>query len=100
MPLSIQIVPSALEELKAVKVFCRWQVAAAIERELQYEPILESENRKQLLDPMPSFECEPPVWELRVGHYCVFYDVDEESRIVLVRAIRLKPPSRTTEEMQ
>lgn len=38
-------------------------------------------------------------WELRVGEYRVFYDVQEQARLVTVRAIRLKPPHKTTEEI-
>ena len=33
---------------------------------------------------------------LRVGEYRVFYDVQEQARLVTVRAIRLKPPHKTT----
>lgn len=40
-----------------------------------------------------------PVWELRVGEYRVFYDVDEATAIVYIRAIRHKPPHKTTEEI-
>jgi mRNA-degrading endonuclease RelE of RelBE toxin-antitoxin system len=39
------------------------------------------------------------VRELRVGKYRVFYDVDEPAQRVIVRAIRAKPPGRTTEEI-
>jgi mRNA-degrading endonuclease RelE of RelBE toxin-antitoxin system len=34
-----------------------------------------------------------------VGEYRVFYDVGEVERVVYVRAIRRKPPHRTTEEI-
>ena len=40
-----------------------------------------------------------PVWELRVGEYRVFYDVDDTEHVVTVRAIRHKPPHATTEEI-
>lgn len=39
-----------------------------------------------------------PVWELRVGEYRVFYDVNEGTSVVMIRAIRHKPPHKTTEE--
>jgi hypothetical protein len=35
----------------------------------------------------PSFEHELPVWELRVGAFRVFYDVQEDERQVHVRAV-------------
>jgi mRNA-degrading endonuclease RelE of RelBE toxin-antitoxin system len=42
---------------------------------------------------------EEPVWELRVGKFRVFYDVDEDATTVTVRAIREKPPHKTTEDI-
>jgi mRNA-degrading endonuclease RelE of RelBE toxin-antitoxin system len=39
------------------------------------------------------------VRELRIGEHRVFYDVDEAARRMLVRAIRHKPPHKTTEEI-
>ncbi len=41
----------------------------------------------------------PPVWELRVREYRVFYDVAAAEQTVYVRAIRRKPGHRTTEEI-
>ena len=48
---------------------------------------------------VPPWQHEPPVWELRVDEYRVFYDVDQEGSRVTVRAIRHKPPHTTTEEI-
>jgi mRNA-degrading endonuclease RelE of RelBE toxin-antitoxin system len=39
------------------------------------------------------------VWELRVGTYRVFYDVEESERRVIVRAVRRKLPGNTTEDI-
>ena len=47
----------------------------------------------------PPWEAEPPIWELRVGEYRVFYDVSDEEQAVYVRAIRRKPAGQTTEEI-
>jgi hypothetical protein len=63
-----------------------------------HQPTLESRNRKMLAEAAPSFECEPPIWELRVGDFRVFYD-DESAAAVYVRAIREKPPRATTQEI-
>ena len=41
----------------------------------------------------------PPVWELRIGEYRVFYDIDEAARLVSVLAVREKPPHAPTEEV-
>jgi mRNA-degrading endonuclease RelE of RelBE toxin-antitoxin system len=48
---------------------------------------------------VPPWTAEPPIWELRVGEYRVFYDVSPEAKVVYVRAVRRKPPHRTTEEI-
>ena len=40
-----------------------------------------------------------PVWELRVGEYRVFYDVNEQEARVIVRAVRRKRPYQATEEI-
>jgi mRNA-degrading endonuclease RelE of RelBE toxin-antitoxin system len=94
---SIQIVPSALAELKAIKVFYRRQIAQAVQEQLAHQPTVATRNRKLLEDPRPSFACEPPIWELRVGNYRVFYDVEEQSQTIFVRAVREKPPHAETE---
>jgi hypothetical protein len=50
--------------------------------------------------PVPaSFEFEPPLWELGVGAFGVFYDVDEAGQIVFIRAVREKPPHAETEDV-
>ena len=46
---------------------------------------------------VPPWEQVRPVWQLRVGDLRVFYDVDESSRIVIVRAVRRKERKRTEE---
>jgi len=38
-----------------------------------------------------------PVWQLRVGEFRVFYDVDEEQEAVIVRAVRWKGRKITEE---
>jgi len=52
-----------------------------------------------LVSLIPPFESVPPIWELRVGEYRVLYDVDEGERKVYVRAVRKKPPHKTSEEI-
>jgi mRNA-degrading endonuclease RelE of RelBE toxin-antitoxin system len=91
--------PSALAELKAIKVFYRRQIALAIEQQLPNQPLVETRNRKVLDDPPASFAYEPPLWELRVGNFPVFYDVDEAGQVVFIRAVREKPPHAATEEV-
>jgi mRNA-degrading endonuclease RelE of RelBE toxin-antitoxin system len=51
---------------------------------LRYEPTIETRNRKYL---RPNQTAE---WELRIGKYRVFYDVDNVVRIVSIEAVGLK----------
>ena len=96
MAFAVRIVPSALAELKAIKVYYRRQIAQAIDAQLPDQPLVETRNRKALGDPPASFEHEPPLWELRVGNFRVFYDVDEAGQVVFVRTVREKPPHAET----
>lgn len=67
--------------------------------QLKYEPTRQTRHRKILVALAPPWDHADPVWELRVGEYRVFYDVDHVQATVGVRAIRRKPPHKTTEEI-
>ena len=71
----------------------------AIETQLTHAPNVATEKRKLLHNLLPPFEAIPPIWQLRVGAFRVFYDVQEEEHRVYVRAIRRKPAHRNTEEI-
>ena len=71
----------------------------AIETPLTHTPLVETKKRKLLRNLAPPFEAIPPIWQLRVGAFRVFYDVNEEERRVYVRAIRRKPAHLKTEEI-
>jgi mRNA-degrading endonuclease RelE of RelBE toxin-antitoxin system len=87
------------EELRQLRTFDRVRVLDEIAEQLMHQPTLANRRRKCLENLSPSFEHAPPIWELRVGAFRVFYDVDDESKQVHVRAIREKPPDRTTEQI-
>lgn len=91
--------PEAVEELRDVPAFYRRIITAAIEKQLPHEPTKKTKNRKCLEGLVAGFENEPPVWELRVQDWRIFYDVDDENKIVTIRAIRHKPRGKTTEEI-
>jgi mRNA-degrading endonuclease RelE of RelBE toxin-antitoxin system len=67
--------------------------------QLSHQPTLATRNRKRLETAVPDFEHAPPIWELRVGDYRVFYDVDGANEVVLVRAVRRKQQGQTTEDI-
>ena len=77
----------------------RKAIVDAMEKQLEFEPDVPTRNRKILAALRPPWTGLDPVWELRVGDFRVFYDVDAEVSRVYVRAVRRKPPHRTTEEI-
>lgn len=99
MAFAIQIVPSALRELQSLKSFYQRQIADAIEEQLQHEPTTATRRRKILNVTEASFAFDPPLWELRIGDFRVFYDVDDKGKNVFIRAVREKPPHAMTEEV-
>ena len=94
---SITIKPGAMAELKGLRKFDAAAVLDAIEAQLSDEPTVETANRKCLPALAPTWEGEIPVWELRVGAFRVFYDVDEDAGAVYVRAVRKKGRKTTGE---
>jgi len=87
------------EHLGELRAFDRKQVLNQIDAQLTHQPTVETRNKKKLVGLSPPWEHVNPVWELRVGEFRVFYDVDEEESRVVVCAIRRKPPHKTTEEI-
>ncbi|NEP62164.1 MAG: type II toxin-antitoxin system RelE/ParE family toxin [Symploca sp. SIO2G7] len=96
---AIEVVDLAIEELRGLRSFDRRPILEAIHQQLIHEPTVITRNRKRLEPLITSFEAVPPIWELRVGEYRVFYDVDEEEKIVYIRAIRHKASGQTTQEI-
>jgi mRNA-degrading endonuclease RelE of RelBE toxin-antitoxin system len=61
---------------------------AAIEQQLGWEPMTKTSNRKPL---RPN---ELSKWELRVSEYRIFYDVDEITLTVKIKAVGYKEHNR------
>lgn len=87
------------QDLKDLRANDRKRILDKIDEQLTNNPTEETRNKKILIGLKPPWEHVEPVRELRVGKYRVFYDVDEEKQQVIIRAIREKPPHRTTEEI-
>ena len=96
---SIDYAEGVAEDIAALRAFDRAQLLDRIEEQLSHEPNQETRNKKKLPGLKAPWDAVLPVWELRVGDYRVFYDVDGAQRQVAVRAIRRKPPHTTTEEI-
>lgn len=95
----LRFAASVANDLKKLRARERQRILNEIDRKLSHEPTRPTKHRKQLRKLVPPFEAVPPIWQLRVGDYRVFYDVAEEERQVVVRAVRRKPPHLTTEEI-
>jgi len=95
----IEYAEGVADDLASLRAYERKSVLDSIEKQLRHEPTRQTRNRKILVSLVPSWEHVEPVWELRVGEYRVFYDVDEGTTVVMIRAIRHKPPHQTTEEI-
>ncbi len=96
---TIEFVAGVVSDLAALRPYDRRRVLDRIDTELRDSPAVATRNRKLLPGLQPPWDQELPIWELRVGGYRVFYDVQEQVRLVTVLAIRLKPPHKTTEEI-
>ncbi|MBE9114439.1 type II toxin-antitoxin system RelE/ParE family toxin [Lusitaniella coriacea LEGE 07157] len=85
----IEYTEEALLDLEHFRKSERRQILDAVDRQLLYEPTVETKNRKRL---RPNQLAE---WELRVGKYRVFYDVlkganTESVNIVKIEAVGFK----------
>ena len=87
------------DDLHDLRAYDRRVLLDAIETQLAHAPNVQVRHHKLLHNLVPPFEAIPPVWQLRVGAFRVFYDVNEEERRVYIRAIRRKPAHRKTEEI-
>jgi mRNA-degrading endonuclease RelE of RelBE toxin-antitoxin system len=81
----IKFKADAIEDLRSFRKHERNIILDAIDAQLIYEPTIETNNR---------FRRNPPdmaVWELRVGVFRVFYNVDDYVAIVRIECIGYKP---------
>ena len=95
----IDYAASVEDDLASMRAYERSFVLDKIDKQLLLEPDRQTRNRKPLFGLAPPWLGIVPVWELRIGDFRVFYDIDVEGLVVTVQAIRLKPPDRTTEDI-
>lgn len=95
----VRLARDVVKDLRRLRARDRQRILGAIETMLPHEPLVATRNRKELAGLVPRWTAEPPVWELRVGEFRVFYDVSEEEETVYVRAVRKKPSGVTTEDI-
>ena len=77
----IEVTEDAKADLAHYAAFERKVIVSDIRKQLTDQPDLETKNRKSLR--------ENPIatWELRVGKYRVFYEVDRASQVVSIVSI-------------
>ena len=89
MPYTIESSPETIAHLAALTVRQQASVLDTVDRQLRFQPTLETRNRK----PMRPNPVAP--WELRIGLLRVYYDVEDEPEpIVFIRAVGLKVRNR------
>jgi mRNA-degrading endonuclease RelE of RelBE toxin-antitoxin system len=96
---TVEFAEGVIDDLKTLRAADRKRILDKMEEQLLHTPTEQTRNKKILVGLKPPWEHEEPVWELRIGKYRVFYDVNEEEQQVVVRAVREKPPHQTTEEI-
>lgn len=84
MRYKIEITEDAKADLSFFKVSERKEILSDIKKQLLYEPLKETRNRKKLRD--------NPIapWELRVGKYRIFYEVENDIVTVIIISIGFK----------
>ncbi len=85
--------PEVEEHLRAIDTKHHSSIRGAIEQQLQYEPGVETRNRKPLRQPA-ALKAE---WEIRFGpdnRFRVLYEIDAEGREVHILAIGEKQGHR------
>ena len=96
---TIKYAEGVVDDLADLRAYERARILDRIEAQLKREPTRQTRNRKILVGLIPPWDHVEPVWELRIGEYRVFYDVDEMASLVTIQAIRHKPPHKTLEEI-
>lgn len=77
----IEYTPQAIAELKYFKKHEQQQILSEIPVQLRYEPTVETRNRKRT---KPNSIAD---WELRIAEFRVFYNVEEQVRIVEIKRV-------------
>lgn len=85
MKYHIEYSPETEDHFRALTARQQMTVLDMVEKQLQYQPSVETRNRK----PMRPNPLAP--WELRIGNLRVYYDIkDKPEHVVYVRAVGIK----------
>lgn len=83
MAFEIEYTQRAANHLRRYRKFEQKIILDAADEQLQFEPMIETRNRKQLS------ENELASWELRIGDFRVFYDINPAKKggVVKIKAV-------------
>ena len=84
MAYTIEYTASAERDLAVFRTYEQRLIVDAIDHQLLTDPQQATRNRK-LLEPNPL-----ATWELRIGRYRVFYDLNTVTKLVIVKAVGWK----------
>jgi mRNA-degrading endonuclease RelE of RelBE toxin-antitoxin system len=84
----IEMAPEAQQDFNSFRKVEQTRIRAAIEAQLRHQPNVATRNRKRM---RPHYLTE---WELRIGDFRVFYDVQPQVLLVRVAAIGQKKGNR------
>ncbi|HUT36016.1 MAG TPA: type II toxin-antitoxin system RelE/ParE family toxin [Planctomycetota bacterium] len=82
------LTPEAFGDLETLRKFDRGRVLQGIREQLMHAAAVETHDRKRL---RPNALAE---WELRIGKFRVFYDIDEQAGTVKIEAVGFKEGSK------
>jgi mRNA interferase RelE/StbE len=92
-PYEIQYAAEAVADLRAMRPFDRRNVLDGIEIHLLYQPKFISRSRiKAMIQPFWS------QYRLRIGDFRIYYDVNDQHRVVNVLRVLMKTTDQTPEE--
>jgi mRNA-degrading endonuclease RelE of RelBE toxin-antitoxin system len=83
---SVELSPSSKLDFDGLRKYEQQRVIEAIEGKLQMDPNVTTRAKKCLgSEETANFVFTPPLWQLRVGDYRVFYDVDDNEKGIYPR---------------
>ncbi len=84
----IEFTLDAIDDMRLLLKYERQQIVEMIQEQLGHRPTEETRNRKRM---RPNQLAE---WELRIGRFRVFYDIDVQANRVKIEAVGYKRGSR------
>jgi mRNA-degrading endonuclease RelE of RelBE toxin-antitoxin system len=84
----IEFTLDAIDDMRLLRKYERQQIVETIQDQLAHQPAEETRNRKKL---RPNQLAE---WELRIGRFRVFYDIDVQASRVKIEAVGYKRGNR------